>query len=913
MNNMLCRSRSSRAFLAILTIAWVMIWGSLGAPAAEPVVDNARDIRSLLSDRCFACHGPDPSSRKANLRLDTREGLLGGGASGRPAVVPGKPDDSELIRRLVTTDADDRMPPTSGVTSVSAAEIARLRAWISAGAPWTGHWLFEPLAEPAVPSTGRDPWCRNPIDGFVLKRLRSVGTAPAADADPVDLIRRVTFDLTGLPPTPSEVAAFLADPSPRAFASCVDRLLASPRYGERMAAIWLDQVRYGDSIGYHSDNPMSVSPYRDYVISAFNRDLPFDQFTIEQLAGDLLPGATLENRVASAYNMLVRSTEEGGAQAGDYVARMAADRVSNVSSVWFGMTMMCAECHDHKYDPITQADFYHLAAFFADISEKPLGRRDGAITVPTSAITAEVARLEALLEPLRRQRDRDDPNLDLSQQEWERTRLSELEAAEATAKAEAEAEAKSKAEAAAAEAAAKAEAEAKLEGSSTTKGKPDVDQPKSAGTPAATKPAKDAKKKPPNKPSDEEVRLAAALRTVPGSRTQEQTALLRRRWRAIAPALADVNRQIAEHEASLKNTSGQSPQCLVAKSGPARTVRLLPRGNWQDESGPVMEPAVPAVLGKVVAEKRPTRLDLARWLTSQDNPVTPRVAVNRWWRLCFGHGLSRRMEDLGTQGELPTHPELLDWLAWRYRTDGWKTKALLKLMVTSRAYAMASLADPVLAKQDPDNRWYARQSRIPLEAEMVRDAALSIGGLLVERIGGPSVFPFQPEGFWNQLNFPARTWPTSKGDDLWRRSLYTHVQRSVPHPLMSAFDAPSREQCTAARSRTNSPQQALVLLNEPGFVAAARGLAKRILADPGGDPERLATAWQLALSRNPTAPEQRIALDLLARQRHAFTADPAAAKAMASTVGDPSATAETAAWTAVARTVLNLHATVTRY
>ncbi|MBN9521830.1 PSD1 domain-containing protein [bacterium] len=757
------------------------------APAAAQPVDFARDIRPILSTQCFTCHGPDEKSRKADLRLDVRDDAVKAGA-----IAPGKADASEILNRITSDEPGEKMPPASAKKPpLTPQQIDLLKRWVNEGAKYSEHWSFAKLTRPEPPPGP----AVNAIDRFVRDRLVKEKLNPSRPADRVTLVRRLSLDLTGLPPTPDEVRAFATDPAADAYEKLADRLLASPHYGERMALFWLDLVRYADSIGYHSDNPMNVSPYRDYVIRSFNANLRFDRFTIEQLAGDLLPNPTLWQRVATAYNRLLQTTEEGGAQAREYEAKYAADRVRNFGQVWLGGTIMCAECHNHKFDPYTQADFYAMAAFFADVQEGAIGRREPGMPVPAP----------------------DDEK-----------RLAELTAA-----------------------------------------------------------------------------AAAAQKTLLA--------------RAAAVGVAALKTERGAFNMAEKARAGLDagiPRVLVTTAAAPRTVRILPRGNWLDSSGPVMAPNTPGFLPplqKADAKARATRLDLAKWAVSPDNPLTARVFVNRTWKLFFGAGLSRSLEESGAQGELPTHPELLDWLAAEFRTD-WDVKRLVRLIVTSETYRQASVETPALRERDPFNRLLARQGRWRLDAEFVRDNALEVGGLLNRQIGGRSVFPYQPPGYWAALNFPVREWQKGTGETVYRRGLYTHWQRTFLHPAMLAFDAPSREECTCDRPRSNIPQQALVLLNDPEFVEAARAFAARTLAEGGADDTaKVAWAFTRATSRAPTAEETKVLVGLLARGR---AIDPAAAARLIA-VGDrpnPAGTnpVELAAWTNVCRALLNLHETITR-
>ena len=847
------RRRAFPFLLALASIAGIASFGVRGAaPVREPTlpatVDFNRDIRPILSENCYQCHGPDKNKRKAGLRLDTKEGLFGKARD----VVPGKPEASDLYRRLVSDDREERMPKSASGKTLTARQIALVKRWIDQGAPYMGHWAWEKPVRPPVPAAEEPGFTRNAVDRFVLVRLREGGVRPSPEADRVTLIRRLSFDLLGLPPSPLEVAAFVADTSPGAYEKLVDRLLASPHYGERMAEHWLDLVRYADSIGYHSDNPMHVWPYRDYVINSFNANKPFDRFTAEQLGGDLMPNATAEQKVASCYNRLLQTTEEGGAQAKEYEAKYAADRVRNVSSVWLGATMGCCQCHDHKFDPFSTADFYALAAFFADVQEAAVGRREAGMPLPTPQQAAALKQLDARVAALRAKLNTPTPELEAAQSRWE-CGLAAARAVFAPAVALAV--------------------------------PPDV---------------------------------RAALAFPAAKRTPAQRNVVVAHYRGLAPQLAPVRGELLAQERQKAELLKTVPTCLVTTAGPPRTVRVLPRGNWQDESREPVVPAVPRTLpGLRTQSGRPTRLDLARWITSPDNPLTARVFVNRLWKLAFGQGISRSLEDLGSQGEWPTHPELLDWLAVEFRDCGWDVKHMVRLLVTSATYRQSSLPRYDLKEVDPYNRLLARQSRFRLDAETVRDTALSVSGLLDGSVGGPSVFPYQPAGYWVALNFPPREWQNDSGSRLYRRGLYTHWQRSFLHPSLLAFDAPSREECTVERPRSNIPQQALVLLNDRTYVEAARVLATRALKEGGPDiPARLAWTFEAVLSRKPTNEEVSVLAGLYARHSREFAADRGAAQKLLGTGARPmppgADVTEVAAWTSAARAVLNLHETITR-
>jgi len=774
------------------------------AGAAEIPFD--RDVRPILAEHCFACHGPDAASREADLRLDLREGALAD-RDGTRAVVPGNTGASELVTRIRSTDPDVIMPPPETNKRLSDAQKAILEQWVAAGAEYESHWAYRPLVRPAVPAGGAAGG--NPVDAFVDQALAARGIAPAPEADRITLARRLAFDLTGLPPEPAEIDAFVNDTRPDAYVLLIARLLASPHHAERLAAWWLDLVRYADSVGYHGDQEITIWPYRDRVIEAFAINMPFDQFTREQLAGDLLPEATLPQRVAAASNRLNMMSAEGGGQDKEYHAKYAADRVRATAGAWLGSTLGCAECHDHKYDPFTTRDFYAFASFFADVAER--GIYAGA---HGNGIWGEMLRLPS------------------PEQEAEQRRLE-------------------------------------------------------AALAAIAPPADEA--------SEEEKKQAAAAREAA--------------QKALDAALA-------------KQTA-----MPATVSKPPRTVRILPRGNWMDDSGEVVLPATPAFLPASIRARagdqagaeagRLTRLDLAEWMIAADNPLVPRVLANRLWALAFGEGLSRRLDDHGSQGEPPSHPELLDWLACELRDEGWDIRRVLRTILTSRAYRRSSTPGAGHREADPENRLLARQNRHRLDAENVRDVALAASGLLDRTIGGASVKPYQPAGYWAYLNFPKRTYQADSGSALYRRGLYVHWQRQYLHPALMVFDAPSREECTAKRPRSNTPLQALVLLNDPQFVEAARALAATTLATAGANPlPRARFMLRRAIGREPLDAEVGVVADLAERQRETFAGDPAAVKGLLGVGAAPVPAdldpAELAAWTAAARVVLNLGEAYTR-
>ena len=750
MNDTTCRW-FHRLFPALaLTIA------SCVAGAGE--VRFNRDIRPILSDKCFKCHGPDANHRKADLRLDTLEGALAD-LGDYAAVVPGAPGKSELIARITTGDEDDVMPPPDSGKTLSDDEKKLFRDWIAQGGEYEAHWAYIPPKRTPMPTVSARAWPSGAIDRFILARIESANLSPSPQADAATLARRLHFDLTGLPPSPRLAKRLASDTSPEAYARVVDELLASPRFGERLATYWLDLVRYADTVGYHGDQDHAITPYRDWVIKAFNDNLPFDQFTAEQLAGDLLPNATMNQKIASGYNRLLQTSHEGGVQKKEYLAKYSADRVRNVSNAWLGATMGCSECHDHKYDPFTQKDFYSLAAFFADVNDDKTF--SGTNTLPTKR----------------------EPELQV---------VSPLDVAQ-----------------------------------------------------------------------------AKLTRTMVTGR--------------IKP----------------------------------RTIRVLPRGNWMDDSGEIVEPAVPHFLPVLKNVNRANRLHLAEWLTSADNPLTARVFVNRLWYLLFGSGLSSTLDDTGSQGEWPTHPGLLDWLAVEFVESGWDVKHIVRLIVTSSAYRQSSLVSPQLREHDPENRLFMRQGRFRLQAETIRDNALAVGGLLNDQMGGKVAKPYQPAGYYSPMNFPKRKYSADMNANQYRRGVYVHWQRQFLHPMLRAFDAPTREECTAQRPVSNTPLAALTLMNDPTFVEAAKGFALRILNEAGAtDQQRLAWAWQTALGREPSGKELNVARAFLGETRKRYQADAKAADKLLAVgmlklpVG--MAKPETAAWTVLGQALLNLSETITR-
>lgn len=989
--------------------------------AIPATIDFNRDIRPILSDNCYFCHGPDKNRRKADLRLDMHDGLFST-IKDHTTVIPGKPQQSELFLRVIESDPDQRMPDPKSNKRLSDREIALLKKWIEQGAPWKGHWAYQPIARPAGPEVSDPGFVQNDLDRFILAGLKDAGLHHAPQADRVTLIRRLSFDLTGLPPKESDVQAFVNDPSPDAYGRLVDRLLASPQYGERMATWWLDLVRYADTIGYHSDNPMNVWPFRDYVINAFNSNKPFDQFTREQLAGDLLPNSTQEQKVASAYNRLIETTEEGGAQAKEYAVKYECDRVRNISMVWMAATMGCCQCHDHKFDPYSQKDFYSMAAFFADIQEAPIGRREPGMPVMDEVQIEQSRKLNDRIADLKKTLETDTPELAAAEAKWEKHLQDDqkvvwtvLEPASVKSRKGTELKLRPdgsilgskfpnkdafvisantdltgitgvrlealpdpslpaqgpgaapngnfvltgfevslgrgkkvnliRASADHSQDSYPVANALKLSAASGWAILPEVgksheaifepEQPIEVNGPAkltftlsfnsqfaqheigrfrisiTTSDAPGEREMPPEN-------LRAVLKSDPAQWTDAQHQEVMAYYRTIAPLLQRVRDELAAAEKSKADFEATLPKCLVSISGTPRVTRLLHRGNWQDDSGQIESPAVPHFLPQPKVHKdRLTRLDLADWLVSPENPLTARVVVNRLWKMYFGIGLCKNLDDLGSQGESPTNPELLDYLASEFVRSGWDVKHIVRLIVTSGAYRQSSVATPEDQSADPFNRLDSHQSRFRLEAEMVRDNALDISGLLSLKLGGPSVKPYQPAGYWDALNFPTRTYEADKGENQYRRGIYTWWQRSFPHPSMLAFDAPTREEGTCERTQSNIPQQALVLLDDPTYVEAARVFAARIVREGGSnESDRLDWAYETALNRKPRPEEVKVLDGLLDKHLAEYTRDKEATQKLVST-GDSEVpkdlnVSELAAWTSVARVILNLSETITR-
>ena len=983
-HNALIMMKTTRWFFLSLILPLSV---AVGAEALPAKVDYNRDIKPILSNNCYACHGPDAKRVKAGLRLNSFRGATTELKSGERAIVPGDLVESALVYRITAKDVDERMPPADSNKKLTARQVALLKKWVEQGGEYAKHWAYVPPKKAAAPKVEQKGFTQNDIDRFVLARMKGKGFAPAKAADRRTLIRRVSFDLTGLPPTWAEVEAFVNDKSPDAYRKLVDRLLASKHYGERMAVYWLDMVRYADTIGYHSDNHETKPLYRDYVINAFNDNLPFDRFTREQIAGDLIENRTGSQLIASGYNRLNMNTREGGAQPKEYTAKYLADRVRNASTVWMASTLGCSECHDHKFDPFTSKDFYSFGAFFADLQETPVGAQK-ATKVPLPRDKEKLGAIDAAIAALTKQLEGTD--VSTGQAKWEASQ----KAAAANSVALSpwhrigpfgapnfdQAHAKSFVNEAAVDlkkAHGKlkwAEAKNLVDGKvHTLTGANSAHYFYRTIQSGSARPLElslgsddsfkiwlngklvtDKKVSRAVAPNQDQVRLELAKGenklllkvangaggfgfyfkaqqvTLPGAvvtalkidaakRTPAQKASIAAHYRTLAPELATLRQKISGKNAEKTAAINANPTSLVSVSmAKPRMVRVLPRGNWLDDTGEIVQPAVPEYLklGKA-SDGRASRMNLANWIIARDNPLTARVMVNRLWAMFHGRGLAMPLDDFGSQGSPATHPALLDWLAIEFMDKGWDVKHMVKLMVTSGTYRQTSVASKTGMDTDPYNFWLAHQGRWRLEAEMVRDNALSISRLLVKTIGGGSVKPYQPAGYWAHLNFPKRSWKADAGDALYRRGMYTYLCRTFMHPSLAAFDAPSREECTVERVRSNTPQQALVLLNDPTYVESARIFAERILRESGKTAQaRITFAYQQALHRQPQARELELLTAVAAKHLKQYQGDAAAADALLKVGAKPADgklnKAELAAWTSIARVVLNLHETITR-
>ncbi len=1040
-----------------------LLFVALAVTNSRGAVDYNRDIRPILSENCYACHGPDQNKRKAGLRLDRQEEAFAKLESGAHALVAGDLKQSRLIELVSASSDDDRMPPIKTGKRLTAKQIELLRKWVEEGAVWQRHWAYLPPRIPEMPPVSAREWVANDIDYFVLARLEAEKLRPSPRADKITLIRRLTLDLTGLPPTLREVDQFLADTTPDAYERLVDRLLSSPQYGERMAQHWLDLARYADTNGYHIDNHRDMWKWREWVINAFNSNMPFDQFTIEQLAGDLLPNATLEQKVASGFNRNGMVNFEGGADPDEYHTKYVVDRVVTTSTVWLGSPLACAECHDHKYDPFTQKEFYQFYAFFNNIPERGLdGQKENpvpSLRLPTPEQAVRLADLVQSLPDAERNFKTREFEWPAAQAAWEKEvraknpsapdvagflvgysldesisvagasrsqkpvrftgtnapawtegrlgnalRFSgqgesvdcgntadferdqpfsftawvkaegnggviiskmvdeaafrgfdlgfvdgrpsihlvsswEENALKVTTKAKASADewhlvtatydGSSKA------AGVKLYLDGKLQeaevAKDSLKGSIRVSEPLRIGKRSKSLPFKgliDEVRIYPRALRQEEVATLASLpfltiaASEPEKRTASQKKDLQKYFREHqATAFKQAEQQLASLKQAREDLFSQMPASMVMEEmAQPRKTQILVRGNFRNK-GEVVTPNVPGCLPGLPPNAPPNRLTLAQWLTSPDHPLTSRVTVNRFWQMLFGTGLVKTSNDFGSQGEWPSHPELLDYLAADFFRHKWDVKALLKSMVMSAAYQQSTRVTPDLLERDPYNRLLTRGARFRLDAETIRDNALAISGLLNKRLGGKSVFPYQPPGLWEELafggGFSSQNYVQSKGEDLYRRGLYTYWKRSLPYPSFFTFDAPNREVCTAQRPRTSTPLQSLVLLNDPSYVEAARGLAQRVLREAGsGIVDKLTLAFRLAVARPPQPAEVKLLQRVYEEQLAHFRQDKAAAKDLLSVGESPAPSGvdecELAAWTTLGNVILNLDETVTK-
>jgi Protein of unknown function (DUF1553)/Protein of unknown function (DUF1549)/Planctomycete cytochrome C len=996
------------------------------APARR-AVDFNDQVRPILARHCFKCHGPDEKGRKAKLRLDIEEGAKKPASSGERPVVPGKPEDSELVRRVFSQDADERMPPRTANSTLSESERATLKEWVAQGATYDVHWSFRKLVKPAIPKVREPRWVRRPIDAFVLARLEREGLTPSTEAERSTLLRRVSLDLIGLPPTPEEVDAFLADRAADAYERQVDRLLDSPHYGERWARRWLDLARYADTNGYEKDRPRSIWPYRDWVIKAINANLPFDRFTIEQLAGDMLPGAGVSQRVATGFHRNTMLNEEGGIDPLEFRFYAMTDRVATTGTVWLGLTVGCAQCHTHKFDPIPHREYYQFMALLnnADEPKMPVpspgnGERRRAVEARVAAMKADLAnqfpadeqgKSKTQAGTAGSEAERRRANLERRFQEWLRTAAAEagrwvtLRPKHATANlARLSIEADGSVFASGDQSKRDVytvELESGLKGITAIRlealpdarlpsggpgrvyyegpfgdfflseirlsagGKPIPFKGATASDPKGRGNAGAAIDGDPQtgwsinggqgRENSAVFRLAGAIeregsltvemvferyyaaalgrfrisattdkkpaeaRQIPFDlepillteerlRKPEDVDRLRTFFLSVAPELAKAREAIAKVAKEIP----EDPITLVMAERPADNPRptfIHNRGEFL-QPGERVEPGVFSMLPAMPADLPRNRLGLARWLVSGSNPLTGRVVMNYQWAAFFGRGIVRTVEDFGYQGERPTHPELLDYLAVSLVEHGWSMKAMHRAIVTSATYRQASRVSPELFAKDPENRLLARGPRVRAEAEMIRDSVLRASGLLCERIGGPSVFPPQPPGVSSEGAYGGLDWKPSPGGDRYRRGLYTFTKRTAPFAMTVTFDGPSGEVCVARREMSNSPLQALTLLNDPAFVEGSQALGAVMAQTKGTVEARIGRLCRLCLSRGPERDELSMLVHFFENQRERLERKELDAGKIAGS-GGPGAI-ERAAWTLLARAILNLDEAVTK-
>ena len=941
------------------------------SPPLPDKVEFNQHIRPIFSDTCFHCHGPDLHNVKAKLQLHDFAHAIAPLDSDPKlhAIVPGKPEESEAVKRIFSADPDEIMPPPDAHKTLSNYQKQLIRKWVTQGAEYQQHWSYQPVRRPA----GLPAATSLAADLLIAKGLKAVALTASPQASREQLIRRLAFDLTGLPPRPALLQKYLADTAADALERCTDELLASPAFGERLAVHWLDVVRAGDTAGYHSDQDRPIEPYRDYLIRAFNADKPFDQFTREQLAGDLIPGGDEEQRIAACYNRLNSASKEGGAQPGEYLAKYSADRVRNTAQAWLGATLGCAECHNHKYDPYTQKDFYAFAAFFADIDE--VGVNDittfGDYSTENSLfhpelITGLPPATAATQEKLWQERRTE---IDLSRRAvvnslFAACSIKNLVAAEGsvfTVQADGSVLAKSTT-------AGREDLRLSLEVPANTRFLRLQFKPLATGQGHSFAPNGDffihhldisgtdgrpravngyfADRWNPSYHPDNLLRSNYGWSPGPEEPERDHFLLIELKEAiaglvtlhlecnsgypsqipahfgvAAAAAVVDYSNhraELARIDAELRTLRSKGRPVLSVRRVAPRQIRILDRGNWMDISGEVVQPATPACLTATPPQdKQLDRLDLANWMTSRDNPLTARVFVNRIWALLLGSPLSNKAGDLGSQGDFPSNPELLDLLAADFMKD-WSVKNLIRSIVSTAAYRRTCSTEPQLLAKDPANRFYARQSPRRLEAEFIRDHALVLGGLLVEEIGGAKSYPYQPPGFYDSINFPKREYPVSRDKQQWRRGVYMHWQRSFLHPFLQNFDAPNRQDCTPLRARSNTPLQGLSLLNDPQFVEAAAFFAQRIVREgQGDDASHIRWAVQTALGRGPNDVEVAALLQVRQLDLASYGQDPATATkllgaGLARYAPEAQLTA-IATWTGVARALINSSEFITVY
>ena len=1017
---------------------------------SEAKIDFNRDIRPILSNNCFFCHGPDEKHREGDLRLDTRAGAFHV-TDGKAALVPGNLKESALIQRILATDADERMPPADSGKTLKPAEIELLKQWVQQGAAWQEHWAYLKPERAPIPVVKLASWPRNEIDAFVLARLEQAGITPSIESDQRTLVRRLYLDLLGLPPTAAEVDAFVNSKDPQAYEKLVDHLLASPQYAERMTLTWLDLARYADTNGYSIDGGRHMWLWRDWVIDAFHKNKPYDQFITEQIAGDLIPEASPWQKVATGFSRNHMITHEGGTIPEENLVNYTVDRVKTTSEVFMGLTMGCAQCHDHKYDPITMKDFYQFFAYFNTLEDKGLDGNSGINAGPKLSVKTELSFAAAELKSLDQELDRLQNELahpdETRMQNWEREthqqlaergqglKLHELEVVKVS------------------DPNTRTDFEVSEDGhilaltpsgrspSISLKVKPGVDQltglrivfypneklPEggighgkkesfpggfiltsfaASGTaihsdqldlyamfnidkitasnshpdyPVADcldprdhngwSPAPhnqspqhltvtfDKPYKTTNSPyvtvmlvwgggkfGGREALMAGDYRVFgisgvddgtnlpddiqkilaidPKARDAQQNAALKTYYSQIAPEFKNLRYQLTNLKERRQMLTDSFETMVMNTARKPRETFILNRGQY-DQPTEKVSTGVPGFLPGLPEKAPANRLALAQWLTSRDNPLTTRVAVNRFWEMLFGQGIVSTSADFGSQGDPPTHPELLDWLAVEFYESGWDVKQIMKKILMSATYRQASAGTPELWKQDPQNRLLARGGRFRLQAEAIRDATLKVSGLLVERVGGASVNPYQPEGLWREVSHygsspaTAQVFVQDHGEKLYRRSMYTYWKRTVPPPNMQTFDAPNREVCLISRARTNTPLQSLVLLNDVQFVEASRNYAERIMQEGGADIDaRIQFAFKEALGRLPEAWEVETAKAAYLRELKNYQSNAGAAQALLSqgeSDRDESLPpAEVAAWTAVASMIFNTYEFITR-